>query len=76
VPIGKVNGQFQILGKFAKAEFTHGTTPNFDQKTTEINVNYVIKQFKARVMSFYRDTRFDKVKTNFYQVGLGLQIQI
>lgn len=76
VPIGKLNGQFQILGKFAKAEFTHGRTPNFDQKTTEINVNYVIKQFKARVMSFYRDTRFDKVRSNFYQIGLGLQIQI
>ena len=76
VTIGKLNGKFEILGKFAKAEFTHGTTPNYDQKTTEINFNYVIKQFKARVMSFYRDTRFNKVRPDFWQIGVGLQIQI
>jgi hypothetical protein len=76
VQIGKLNGKFEILGKFAKAEFTHGKTPNYDRKTTEINFNYVIKQFKARVMTFYRDTRFDKVRSNFYQAGVGLQIQI
>jgi hypothetical protein len=28
------DGKFEILGKFAKAEFTHGN-PNYDQKTTE-----------------------------------------
>jgi hypothetical protein len=76
VPIGKINGQFQILGKFADAQFTHGATPNYNQKTTEINFNYIIKQFKARVMTFYRDTRFDKVRSNFYQIGVGLQLQI
>ncbi len=29
-------------------------TANYDQKTTEVNFNYVIKQFNARVMTFYR----------------------
>ena len=76
VHISKLNGKFEILGKFAKANFTYGTTPNYDQKTTEVNFNYVIKQFKARVMTFYKDTRFDRVQPNFWQAGVGLQIQM
>jgi hypothetical protein len=69
-------GQFQLLGKFAKAEFTEGKTPSYTQKTTEININYVIKQFKARVMTFYRDTRFSRQNPNTWQAGIGLQIQM
>lgn len=69
-------GKFEILGKFAKAEFTHGKTPNYDQKTTEVNLNYVIKQFKARVMTFYKDTRFNRQNPDFWQIGVGLQIQM
>ncbi len=76
VHMGKVNGKFEILGKFAKADFTRGTTPSFDQKTTEINFNYVIKQFKARVMTFYKDTRFNRVEPNFWQAGVGIQLQM
>ncbi len=78
VPIGKLKGKFEILGKYAKADFTQGLTPNpaFDQKTTEINFDYIIKQFKARVMTFYKDTRFNKVEPNFWQAGVGLQIQM
>ena len=69
-------GKFEILGKYAKAEFTHGITPSYHQKTTEINFNYVIKQFNARVMSFYKDTRFNTVRTNSWQAGVGLQVQM
>ena len=76
VPIGKLNGKFQLLGKFAKADFTHGATPSYDQKTTEVNFNYIIKEFKARVMTFYRDTRFNREVKNFWQLGVGLQLQI
>ena len=76
VPIGKLKGKFEILGKFAKANFTHGRTENYDQKTTEINFNYVISEFKARVMTFYRDTRFDRERQNFYTFGVGLLIQM
>jgi hypothetical protein len=72
--VGK--GKFEILGKYAKAQFTHGITPSYHQKTTEINFNYVIKQFNARVMSFYKDTRFNTVRTNSWQAGVGLQIQM
>ena len=76
VPIGKLNDRFEILGKFADAAFTHGVTRSYDQKTTEINFSYIIREFKARVMSFYRDTRFNRDHTDFWQLGLGLQIQM
>jgi len=72
-------GRFEVLGKWAEARFRSGLTildPDYNQKTTEIDLNYVIKQFNARVMIFYKDTRFDAVKTNFKQVGVGLQVQI
>jgi hypothetical protein len=69
-------GKFEVLGKYAKAQFTHGITPSYHQKTTELNLNYVIKQFNARVMTFFKDTRFNTVKTNSWQAGVGLQIQM
>lgn len=77
VPIGKLHGKFEILGKYAKADFTHAIgSPNYDQKTTEINLNYVIKQFNARVQTFYEDLRYNGVKLNTWQAGIGLQLQI
>lgn len=76
VPIGRLHGKFELLGKYAKADFTHGSGANYDQKTTEVNFNYVIKQFNARVMSFYQDEDFNAVKHDVWQAGIGLQIQI
>jgi hypothetical protein len=73
---GRISGKFEILGKYAKAEYTHGPTPSYDQKTTEINVNYVIKQFKARVMSFYENTNYNQQKADTWRAGLGIQLQI
>jgi hypothetical protein len=69
-------GKVQVLGKYAVADFNHGPTPDFTQKTTEVNVNYLIKQFNARVMTFFRDTRFDKQKPDSWQAGIGFQIQM
>ena len=69
-------GKFQLLGKYGKAEFTYGTTPSYHQKTSEINFNYIIKQFNARVMSFYRDVRFNRIRPDTWQAGIGLQVQI
>jgi len=73
-------GNFEILGKYAKAEYTHAGisagNPNFDQKTTEVNFDYVIKQFKARVMTFFKDTKFNRVLSNSWQAGVGLQLQM
>jgi hypothetical protein len=69
-------GKFELLGKYAKAEFTHGTGPSYDQKTTEFNLNYVIKQFNARVMAFGEDVKYNRLRIDTWQAGLGLQIQM
>ena len=74
--MGDQPGQLQVLGKFAKAKFEEGITPDYDQKTTEINVNYILNQFNARVMFFFRNTTFTEVKTDSKAVGVGLQIQM
>jgi hypothetical protein len=68
-------GKFEILGKYAHAQ-SHGQALSVTQKTTEVNLNYVIKQFNARVMSFYKVTRYNVLTPDNYQIGLGLQIQM
>lgn len=68
-------GKFEILGKFAKAE-SMGQKLSVTQKTTEVNLNYIIKQFNARIATFYKDVRFNKTNPNTWQVGVGLQIQM
>jgi hypothetical protein len=72
-------GRFEVLGKYAYAKFSEGLTRvnrDYHQKTTELNLNYVIKQFDARLMIFYKDTRFNAVNTDSKQVGVGLQLQM
>ena len=49
---------------------------DFDQDTTEFNLNYVMRQFNSRVMFFFKDTRFNGVQSDFKQVGVGLQVQM
>jgi hypothetical protein len=72
VGIGKV----QLLGKYGEAKFKFATGPDAKQKTTELNVNYLIKTFNARVSLFYIDKSFDQRLTDQKQVGLGLQVQM
>jgi len=79
-------GKFEFLGKYAIAEATdgaftivdeHGTHfQSFRQDTTEVDVDYIIKQFDARLMSFYRNTRFNEVNLDSWAAGIGLQIQL
>jgi hypothetical protein len=72
-------GRFEALGKYAHARFREGRRSidaDHDQKTTELNLNYVIKQFNARVMLFYKDIRFSAVRPDHKQVGVGMQIQM
>jgi hypothetical protein len=72
-------GKFEVLGKYAIAQFTHGFgkgNPSYRQNTSEVDLNYIIKQFDARVMSFYRDARYnDAVTRNNWEAGVGLQLQ-
>jgi hypothetical protein len=73
-PLG--NGhKAQVLAKWAQANFSEGFGPDYDQKTTEINFNYLFKEFDGRLMIFYKDARFDHVYQNFGQFGVGLQLQ-
>ena len=70
-------GKFQVLGKFAQATYENSLTGDVDQDTTEINVNYIIKDFNARISLFYIDVSFDPVTGgDASQIGLGLQVQI
>jgi hypothetical protein len=78
-PAMGMTGRLEILGKFAKASFKNGITPidrDYDQKTTEVNFNYVIKQFNARIMLFYLQKNFSAVQANDKQVGVGFQVQM
>ena len=72
-------GKVAVVGKFANAMFTNGLTAvdeDYFQKTSELNLNYIIKDFNARVMLFYKDTRYNAVRINFKQVGVSIQLQI
>lgn len=68
-------GKFEILGKYAFAE-SMGQSLSVNQKTTEVNFNYVIKQFNARIQTFYQDTRYNRLTPNYWHAGVGLQVQI
>ncbi len=75
-------GRFELLGKAADAEFTGGfmspTThnPSYRQQTTETDLSYIIKQFDARVMAFGKVTSFNAVQSDYWEAGIGLQLQI
>ena len=74
-------GKFEALGKFALAEFTGGlvsplVNPSYRQKTTEVDLGYIIKQFDARILAFGKNTSFNAVQRNFWEAGVGLQLQI
>src|SRR5262249_4434470 len=53
-------GKVQLLAKYAKADFSHGALASYNQKTAEGNINYLIKEFNARVMTFVRKTSFSQ----------------
>jgi len=77
--VSGLTGQFELLGKFANARFAEPVTPTdpeYTQKTTEFNFNYVISQFKARAMFFYLQKNFSAMHANDKQVGVGFQVQM
>ena len=74
-------GKVEALGKFASAEFTSGAgspllNPNYHQKTTDVELGYIMKQFDARVFAFGTNFTFNGVQKNYWQAGLGLQLQL
>mgnify|MGYP001083899624 CR=1 FL=1 len=70
-------GKFQLLGKYGEATYENTPFGDVDQETLEINLNYIIKDFKARISLFYIDVSDDPALGRDYsQIGLGLQVQI
>lgn len=71
-------GKFQVLGKYADADFDNdgAVSTDFTQQTTELELNYIMKAFNARLSLFYVTTDFDDDAPDVDQIGLGLQIQI
>ncbi|HTU68217.1 MAG TPA: hypothetical protein VMF52_19885 [Steroidobacteraceae bacterium] len=69
-------GKFQVLGKYGQAKYDFGPV-DLDQDTLELDVNYLIKQFNARISLYYLDKSFDpNVGGDSTTIGLGLQIQM
>jgi hypothetical protein len=81
-------GKLQFLVKVAKNEFDFTQLPGLantdvDQDTTEININYLIKQFNARISAFYIDTDYSgtvfpgtALSLDGKKYGVGLQVQM
>jgi len=68
-------GKFQILGKYSRK--TLDTRPVDDKlKTTEVNLNYIIKNFSARVGFYYLNQKDQNLGTSPNEFGLKLQLQI
>ena len=70
-------GKFQVLGKFGTASYDYAFGDSVDQDTLEIDLNYIIKQFNARISLYYLDKSFDPITgADTSTIGLGLQIQM
>lgn len=72
-PVGV--GKLQVMGKFGETTFDF-IGSDVKQKTTELDLNYLIKDFNARVTVFYIDQDYDNATTGSKQFGVGLQVQI
>jgi hypothetical protein len=69
-------GKVQVLGKYGQATYDFFGT-DLDQDTLELNLNYLINKFNARISLFYLDKSFDpNVGGDSTTIGLGLQIQM
>jgi hypothetical protein len=72
-------GRIQLLGKYGAAQFDDTATPGspeYAQKTTEADINYIIKTFNARFSLFFKDDQYSADLPSTRQVGVGMQLQI
>ena len=78
-------GKIEFLGKFAEAQFTDGIPmgtvsgavfASNRQKTTDAEIGYMMKQFDARLFAFGENVTFNGGVGNYWDAGLGLQLQI
>jgi hypothetical protein len=68
-------GKFQVLGKYSQK--TIDDLPVEDKlKTTEFNLNYIIKSFNARVGFYYLNQKDDLADSSPNEFGIKLQLQM
>jgi hypothetical protein len=71
-------GKFQVLAKYSEKTIdATATVKSFKLKTTEANLNYVIKAFSARVGVYYLTQKVDVAGASTpSEFGLKLQLQM
>jgi len=79
-------GKFQPLVKYSDKTFNSvvatypdvGLTPSYKVKTTEVNLNYVIKEFSARVGFYFLDQTSSTLTPtgSAHEFGVKLQLQM
>jgi hypothetical protein len=80
-------GKFQVLAKYGETTFDNtvfsldglpfATAGDVDLETFEFNVNYIIKDFNARISLFYVDQSADPdLGLDAKQYGIGIQLQL
>ena len=52
-------GKFQVLGKYSEKTIDDAADDDDKLKTTEVNFNYIIKSFNARVGFYYLNQKDD-----------------
>jgi len=67
-------GKFQVLAKYGQTDYDF-IGADEKQKTTELDLNYVIKQFNARITAFYLNQDYD-LASGSDSFGLGFQVQL
>ena len=72
-PVGV--GKFQVLGKFGETTYDF-VGPDVKQKTTEFDLNFIMKQFNARASLFFINQDYDNATAGSKQFGVGLQVQL
>lgn len=71
-------GKFQVLAKYSERTFdATATDVSYKLKTTEANINYIIKSFNARIGLYYLTQKVDLPDTiKPKELGLKLQLQM
>jgi hypothetical protein len=71
-------GEFQLLDKYSQKTYDATVeTDSFELKTNEVDVNYIIKEFSARVGAYYLTQTYNVVEApSPKEFGIKLQLQM
>ena len=66
-----------MLAKYGQATYDYAFGADVDQTRLELNLNYIIKTFNARISLYYIDMSSIRLSAaTRTTIGLGLQVQI